>query len=208
MPSRKSLDKLGNRLAKLAWQGLLAVELESERKGDEEAFRWTADAGWQSLGRQQFGSSEQLDGPKGPQLLASLERILESHRSFEHGGRKFGFLNCGEIMVLKGRNSETMKVRSDMVRQWLGTRDIILNPTHTRMSPLFGHLGEKRAYLSAGKAVKCPTTYISSSNWETDCSRQQNRSDTPHAVFHKGKSQRMERVDHKFMECRTTVLSL
>jgi hypothetical protein len=127
------------------------------------------------IGEQFFSTREDTEDQTGPRGLA--DELPE--RSFTFNQRNALLLNCGEIMVVRGRSHvefhpSVPKELRDAVR---APNVMILNPTHTRM----GNCGTVRAwrqFLSSQNRV-----YVSTSNW--DVAHGQRRSDTLHSLWHR-----------------------
>jgi hypothetical protein len=108
------------------------------------------------MGEQFFSTREESDDESLPRGLA--DALPE--RSFTFGQRDALLLNCGEVMVVQGRNHvefywSVPQVLQDAVR---APAAMILNPTHTRMGNC-GSVKAWREYLSSDGRV-----YVSASN--------------------------------------------
>lgn len=128
------------------------------------------------MGEQFFSTREESNDES---LLRGLTDALPE-RSFNFGQRDALLLNCGEVMVVHGRNHVQFyrtvpQVLQDAVR---ARAVMILNPTHTRMGNC-GTVKAWRKYLSSGGRV-----YVSASNW--DSHNGQHPSDTLHSLWHDG----------------------
>jgi hypothetical protein len=137
------------------------------RIADGHAFR---------MGEQFFSTREESDDESLPRGLADAL----SDRSFKFRQRDTILLNCGEVMVVQGRDHvefywSVPQVLRDAVR---APAAMILNPTHTRMGNC-GSVKAWREYLSDGGRV-----YVSASNW--DVLNGQRQSDTLHSLWYDG----------------------
>ncbi|ONF96981.1 hypothetical protein SPHI_11790 [Sphingomonas jeddahensis] len=91
-------------------------------------------------------------------------------------------LICGELNIVHGR--ERPHFLDDAAREAIAAADIVINPTHDRMSNA-GTLQAKRSLLSRPHANGAARTYVSVSNWEA-CGlkgRVQRPSPTLHTVY-------------------------
>lgn len=116
------------------------------------------------------------------QIKSCLRSLAEAlpQRSFRFGQRDVLLLNCGEVMVVGGRDQvefcwSAPKELRDAVR---APGVMILNPTHTRMGN-YGSVKAWRRFLSSEGRV-----YVSASNW--DVANGQHQSDTLHSFWHNG----------------------
>jgi hypothetical protein len=137
------------------------------RIADGSAFR---------MGEQFFSTRADTEDESGPRGLA--DALPE--RSFTFCHRDALLLNCGEVMVVGGRNCVEFhrsmpQVLRDAVR---APTVMILNPTHSRMGNC-GTIKAWREYLSAGGRI-----YVSASNW--DVANGQRPSETLHSLWHNG----------------------
>ena len=139
------------------------------------------------LGPQFFGTSGELNSSSGEELLNAFEKSAED-RSFKVGNKTAFALCCGELNVLKGRNS--VSCRSKIIESKLNSADIVVNPTHDLMGN-GGTLKAKRKHLSSSKE-KGSKISISISNWNISkpakdkIIRQSQTSATLHTVYHNG----------------------
>jgi hypothetical protein len=129
-----------------------------------------------SMGEQFISTREESDDES---LLCGLADALPE-RSFTFCQRDAILLNCGEVMVVQGRDHvefhrSVPQVLQDAVR---APAAMILNPTHTRMRNC-GSVQAWRKYLSGGGRI-----YVSASNW--DVLNGQRQSDTLHSLWHDG----------------------
>jgi hypothetical protein len=128
------------------------------------------------MGEQFFSTREESDDESLPRGLADAM----PDRSFTFRQRDALLLNCGEVMVVHGRDYvdfywSVPQVLRDAVR---APAAMILNPTHTRMGNC-GSVKAWREFLSGGGRI-----YISASNW--DVLNGQRQSDTLHSLWHDG----------------------
>ncbi len=128
------------------------------------------------MGEQFFSTRAETEDESGPRGLAHAL----PERSFKFCQRDALLLNCGEVMVVRGRNHvefywSVPQVLQNAVR---APRVMILNPTHTRMGNC-GTVKAWREYLSNDGRV-----YVSASNWDVLNGQQQ--SDTLHSFWHDG----------------------
>ena len=117
--------------------------------------------------------------------LARFVRQLDQ-RSLELERHSVFALICGELNVIRGRTEP--RFVDDTARDAILAADIIVNPTHDRMSNA-GTLAAKRKLLSQPHADGRPRAYISCSNWEA-CGlngRIQRPSPTLHTIYVSGK---------------------
>jgi hypothetical protein len=137
------------------------------RIADGRAFR---------MGEQFFSTRDDTEDESGPRRLA--DALPE--RSFSFWERDALLLNCGEVMVVCGRNSVEFhwSVPQALQSAVRAPRVMILNPTHTRMGNC-GTIKAWRQYLSSGGRV-----FVSASNW--DVANGQRQSDTLHSLWHDG----------------------
>lgn len=119
------------------------------------------------LGRQYFASSGELNSENAMELIRNLESNIEN-RMFKLNEFNCLALCCGELNIIQGRDHPT--VRSKIIEEALFNADIVLNPTHDGMAN-YGTLMKKREFLSQ-PMNKRNRMYISSSNWNTQKSRQ------------------------------------
>jgi hypothetical protein len=130
------------------------------------------------MGGQFFSERIDMENETGPRGLADALPM----RSFSFNRWNALLLNCGEVMVVRGRKNVEFhwlvpRALQDAVR---APTVMILNPTHTRMGNC-GTIKAWRKFLSSGKRV-----YVSASNW--DVANGQRPSDTLHSVWHNGKA--------------------
>lgn len=141
------------------------------------------------LGPQFFATSGELSSACGDELLSAFEKNAEDRMFIVKNKLAFA-LCCGELNVLKGRNS--VSCRSKIIESKLNSADIVINPTHDRMGN-GGTLKAKRKYLSNSKEKESKTS-ISISNWniskpvKNKIMKQSQTSPTLHTVYHNGES--------------------
>jgi len=146
-----------------------------------------------ALGTQFFATSSQLDAKiQGKILLSTFEEHF-GNRTFFIGKHKAVALCCGELNVLKGR--DTISCRSEFIKKTIFDADVVVNPTHDCMAN-YGTVNAKRRYLSE-KVNGRNRCYISSSNWNTSkpaptkkgVKSQSSSCDSLHSVYLNGKKQ-------------------
>lgn len=128
------------------------------------------------MGEQFFSTREESEDES---LARGLADALPN-RSFTFAQRDTLLLNCGEVMVVQGRDHvgfhwSVPQVLRDAVR---APAAMIINPTHTRMGNC-GSVKAWREYLSSDGRL-----YVSASNW--DVHNGQNQSDTLHSLWYDG----------------------
>ena len=169
LQEESDLNTLGRALKKLNWDGLLFVEVKDSeshslsklaKKGNSNhcAFAWISSR-WERLGVQHLMDSRDRDDRN---KLADFQANLE-RRKLIFRRKNVGLLICGELNVVKGRNNVEIENRD--IEEWFRSLDIIVNPTHDRMSN-HGTLIAKRKYLSTPAGSKSKT-YVSASNWNS-----------------------------------------
>jgi hypothetical protein len=141
------------------------------------------------LGPQYFSTTNELQRKNGGiERIGVMEANIDS-RTFEIRNNLKAFtLCCGEIGIVSGRNN--VECRSEIVRSMINGVDVIVNPTHDRMSN-GGTLKAKRKYLSSSK--NSAKVYVSISNWNIKkrqstgkVIRQSQEARTLHSVFVNG----------------------
>ncbi len=152
------------------------------------------ESGIKELGPQFFATSGELDKkPNNKTLLDEFEKHFDS-RIFSIGKHKAVALCCGELNILKGRDD--VICRSSKVEKAIHSVDIVVNPTHDRMS-IGWILKPKREYLSR-KISDRSRCYVSSSNWNTEKRNSQGKiirqkpTPTIHTLYLNGTKQEME----------------
>ena len=141
------------------------------------------------LGTQLFATSGELNSAQGSERLKALENSTES-RIFTVGDKTAFALCCGELNVLKGRNS--VACRSYTLDSKLRSVDITVNPTHDLMGN-GGTLKAKRKHLSIPENGRSKIS-ISISNWNicklvgsgSKTIKQKQDSETLHTVYFNG----------------------
>ena len=126
------------------------------------------------MGEQYFSERKDTEHGSGPRHLAGAL----PERSFKFFQWDALLLNCGEVMVVRGRNHvEFHRSMPQALRDAVRSPTVmILNPTHTRMGNC-GTIQAWRRYLSSGGRA-----YVSASNW--DVAKDQRQSDTLHSLWH------------------------
>jgi hypothetical protein len=132
-----------------------------------------------SLGNQTIvKGTDRSDKP----MVAAFEGLIKEKTAQVEGHNLFA-LCCGEVNIVSG--GEKVGVTSDTIGRALNDADIIVNPTHDRMSNRAGNLARKRQWLSRNiKGRK--RVYVSVSNWNSHdgSGRSQNpRSDALHTLY-------------------------
>ena len=129
------------------------------------------------MGEQFFSERVEADEKRLQRLSSALP-----DRSFSFRQREVVLLNCGEVMVVEGRNDVefTQNVPRDLRDAVDAPKAIILNPTHTRMGNC-GTVQAWRKHLSRSRRL-----YISASNW--DVATGQMPSATIHSFWHNGEA--------------------
>jgi hypothetical protein len=128
------------------------------------------------MGEQFFSTREETEDESLPRGLAAAL----PERSFMFCQRTALLLNCGEVLVVRGRNHvEFYGSVPQALREAVRAPTVmILNPTHTRMGNC-GTIQAWREYLSGGGRL-----YVSASNW--DVAKGQRPSETLHSLWHNG----------------------
>lgn len=124
--------------------------------------------------RQQFTSSGNIREELADKVIAGL--ALDGERRFSVLSRQVGWIECGEVNMLRCQQNSTkstVSVRYESLEQRffeaMTSLDIVLNPQHTRMSRL--HLLRRKAEaLSAGTIAHAPPgkrwpLYAGTANW-------------------------------------------
>ena len=160
----------------------------------------------QPLGRHQIISqSQELSGRAREEHVDQFEKSIPDKQATikaRNGNKdlKLFALCCGEINVLKVRNvikrDKEVKEANPQVPgagPALLKADIVVNPTHDRMSDIFGTLNAKRLWLSQAVDGRA-RVYISASNWNSkgrNGRKQSPDSETLHTVYFSGRRQTM-----------------
>jgi hypothetical protein len=170
VPTEQSLDDI------IAVTGQVKMVVVIETTSPTPIYFRIADGHAFRMGKQFFSTRDEADHEVHPRGLADAL----PDRSFTFCQRDTILLNCGEVMVVQGRNHvefywSVPQVLQDAVR---APAVIILNPTHTRMGNC-GTVKAWRKYLSSDGRV-----YLSASNW--DVLNGQRQSDTLHSLWHDG----------------------
>lgn len=164
-------DAFVAKLNETGWRGLVVSEIwRSEKMREEEGeaiargvacvFDGSTPA-IRDLGKQYVVTSEQIQSREGQRQLDQMCATLEN-RTFTYNGMQCGFLNCGEINVVRGRDAPTA-VRQEILN-WINGLDILFNPTHDAMGN-HGTVNAKRRWISSFDGKE--RVYVSASNWNT-----------------------------------------
>lgn len=156
-----------------------------------------------NFGKQCIEKSEDTQSSNAATILDDLCKNLEE-RTIEFSGERFGFLNCGEINLIRGRIRPTPV--DERITNWLGGLKVIFNPTHDAMGN-HGTLKAKRKWLSEfGNQSRI---YISASNWNTGkkltngtLQMQKRDRETLHSVWQSGKSLSSTTLESEDCEAR------
>lgn len=121
--------------------------------------------------RQQFSSTSNVDEVRAGNVVTGL--AVSGGRRFSTRSLQIGWLECGEINLLRCQQDGSVAVRyPNLEKPFFDTMtslDIILNPQHTRMSRL--HLLRRKVdALSEGAIVNAPSgrhwpVYVGTANW-------------------------------------------
>jgi hypothetical protein len=170
VPTKRSLDVIIG----VTRHAKTVVVLETE--SPTAVYFRIADGHVFKMGEQFFSTREETEDQRLPRGLA--DALPE--RTFTFCQRNTLLLNCGEVMVVRGRNhvefcwSMPQVLRNAVRAPML----MILNPTHTRMGNC-GTVKAWREYLSSEGRV-----YVSASNWDVAIGQRQ--SETLHSFWHDG----------------------
>lgn len=184
--SRKHLHRLAQEIQQDPRGGTIITEVHHDGQTPRHAGRshamWAidGDGDLHRFGRQAFGTSREVRHHGGKALARFRARLAD--RTIEVGEHLVFALICGEINIVHGRNSAAF-VDVDAGDAILAA-DIVINPTHDRMSNA-GTLQAKRRLLSQARPDGTPRAYVSCSNWEA-CGlngRVQYPSPTLHTVY-------------------------
>ncbi len=187
--SRKELRWLAAELADDPRGGTIVTEVHHDGREKQRQLRlhamWavhgTGDA--HRFGRQAFATMAEACDPNGADL-DYLRRHLDQ-RCLDLGGYSVFAMPCGELNVVRGRDRAVFI--DEAVARAILAADIVINPTHDRMSNA-GTLDAKRRLLSQPHPDGRLRAYISCSNWEA-CGlngRVQSPSPTLHTVYVSG----------------------
>lgn len=195
--SRKHLYRLAHDIADDPRSGVVVTEVHHDGRRRHELGR--SHAMWAILGngqlhrfgRQAFGTSREAQHRASPSLVAFRRRL--PRRVLKVGDLKLFALVCGELNIVQGRLRPTFV--DDNAYAAMQRADIVLNPTHDRMSNA-GTLHAKRRLLSQSHPGGGPRAYVSVSNWEA-CGlngRVQRPSPTLHTAYVDGMPQAYEEL--------------
>ncbi|WP_277981140.1 hypothetical protein [Sphingomonas phyllosphaerae] len=188
--SRKQLHWLAREVAEDPRQGVLVTEVHYDGRRRYELGRSHAmyailgDGALHRFGRQAFSTSLEACHRASPGLVAFRRKIPRRTLRSEHGS--IFALICGELNIVQGRLRPAFV--DEEARAAMKAADIIVNPTHDRMSNA-GTLDAKRRLLSLPHEDGRGRAYVSVSNWEA-CGlngRVQQPSPTLHTVYVAGK---------------------
>lgn len=187
--SRKQLHRLARDIGNEPRAGSIVTEVHYDGRAQREAGRWhamwaiTGDGDLHRFGRQAFARSRQITATDHTRLARFVRQL--DQRSLELERHSLFALICGELNIIRGRTEP--RFVDDTARDAILAADIIVNPTHDRMSNA-GTLAAKRKLLSLPHPDGRPRAYISCSNWEA-CGlngRIQRPSPTLHTVYVSG----------------------
>lgn len=189
---RKHLARLVAAVSARERKGTIVTEVHHDGEEEQTLARQHAmyavlgDGALYRFGRQAFGTMRELTQPDGEaqsrfrQSIAARQLLVGRHKLFA--------LICGELNVVAGR--EQPRFVDPAVELPLMNADLVINPTHDRMSNA-GTLDAKRRLLSRPHPDGRSRIYVSCSNWEA-CGlngRVQYPSPTLHTVYWSGASQ-------------------
>ena len=169
------------------------VLLDDPAAGEEHTHAMWAvrsDGSLYRFGAQAFARSSELADP-GRRDLARFEAELPQRTLALPNWNVFALV-CGELNIVQGRGDP--RYRSTAARAAIMAADLVINPTHDRMSNA-GTLDAKRRLLSAPSEDGRNRVYVSCSNWEA-CGNSKGRvqypSETLHTVYAAGEPVRAE----------------
>lgn len=184
--SRKHLYRLARDIAEDPRSGVIITEVHHDGRRRHEIGHshamWAilGDGQLHRFGRQAFGTSREARHRASPGLIAFRRRL--PRRSLKVDDLTLFALICGELNIVQGRLRPAFV--DDDARTAIERTDIVLNPTHDRMSNA-GTLHAKRRLLSQPHAGGGTRAYVSVWNWEA-CGfngRVQQPSPTLHTVY-------------------------
>lgn len=184
--TRKHLHRLAGEIAAKPRAGAIITEVHHDGHAQRSIGRihamWALRGSGQlhRFGRQVFATSKEARDPD-EGALSRFEKQLPT-RTLQLPGMTLFALICGELNIIHGR--EDPRFLNEAARVAIETADIVINPTHDRMSNA-GTLHAKRRLLSHPHASGRARAYISVSNWEA-CGlkgRVQRPSPTLHTVY-------------------------
>lgn len=164
---RKQLHRLAAEIADDERDGVIIAEVHHDGRPQRQPGRshamWAVDGDGapHRFGRQAFSTMKEATQANG-KPLARLHRQLPD-RVIGVGGYSVFALVCGELNLVRGR--ETLSFVDAEAGAALLAADIVVNPTHDRMSNA-GTLDAKRRFLSQPHADGRARAYVSCSNWE------------------------------------------
>lgn len=172
IPTLKSLDAV-----KRATRGTGSVVILETFSKDPAYYR-VADGQSFEMGEQCFSVRAETEEKERVTALA----VALPNRTFPFRSRSALLLNCGEVMVVRGRQEVEFQwtVPLELREAVRAPGALILNPTHTRMGNA-GTVQAWRRFLSAeGRA------YLSTSNWDLDAG--QSPSETLQSLWYDGRT--------------------
>ena len=187
--SRKQLQWLAAEVADDPRTGTIITEVHHDGRAKQKQVRehaMYAVRGWGEtyrFGRQAFATMAQASAPSGADLGYLLKRL--NRRRLLIGDLSVIAMLCGELNIVRGRDDA--RFINDEAAKAILSADIVINPTHDRMSNA-GTLHAKRRLLSQPHPDGRPRVSISVSNWEA-CGlngRVQSPSPTLHTAYLSG----------------------
>lgn len=195
--SRKQLRALaGHLLADPSW-GTIITEVHHDGRPKQKLVRlhamWAVHGSGDvhRFGRQAFATSAEVRHKSGAALSYLVNRLGD--RIVKAGDFSAFAMMCGELNVVHGRDAP--RFVDDGARQAIMAADLVINPTHDRMSNA-GTLHAKRVLMSQPHSDGRPRAYVSCSNWEA-CGlngRVQKPSPTLHTAYVSGQPQPYEEL--------------
>ena len=187
--SRKQLQWLAAELADDPRSGTIISEVHHDGRMKQRQLRqhamWALFGGGDTyqFGRQAFATMAEASEASGASLGYLLKRLDRRHLRL--GDYSVFAMLCGELNIVRGRDNAAFI--DDHAAKAIMAADIVINPTHDRMSNA-GTLHAKRRLLSQPHPDERPRAYVSVSNWEA-CGlngRVQSPSPTLHTVYVSG----------------------
>ena len=187
--THRHLERLTNEYADLGCRGAIITELHHDagrpsKRETHATWAVTSDGETHKFGRQSFAYRADF-ARSAPDPLPAFEQQLPQRTMALPVWNVFALI-CGEINVVQGR--KTPAYRSTAAEAAIMAADVVINPTHDRMSNA-GTLDAKRRLLSQASADGRNRIYVSCSNWEV-CGdakgRVQNVTPTLHTVYVSG----------------------
>jgi hypothetical protein len=195
--SREELQWLAAEVADDPRFGTVITEVHhdgrAKRKHVRQHSMWAVH-GWGEtyrFGRQAFATMAEATEPSGASLGYLLKRL--DRRCLAIGDHSIFAMLCGELNIVRGRDQAAFI--NEEARQAIMAADIVINPTHDRMSNA-GTLHAKRRLLSQPHPDGRARASISISNWEA-CGlngRVQSPSPTLHTIYVSGEAQPYEEL--------------